>query len=130
MSAFTGVMFVLFFNTMLIEATRNHHGIGPDLPKVAHATLIPRADRWDALTVAVVRDGSVYFGTDKVLSEDLPAKILEKLRDRSVERKIYIKADARAKYGAVEGVLDAIRSSRIGKIAFLVDERRPITLSH
>jgi biopolymer transport protein TolR len=130
MSAFTGVMFVLFFNMMLMEATRHHHGSGPDLPKVAHTTFMPHADRWDALLVAVARDGSVYFGTDKVLSEELPAKILEKARDRSVERKIYIKADARAKYGAVEGVLDAIRSARIGKIAFLVDEQKPIALSH
>ena len=130
MSAFTGVMFVLFFNTMLMEATRNHDGSRPGFAEGGAVSPMPRADKWDALTASVMRDGSVYFGTDKVLSDELPARILEKLRDRSVERKIYIRADERTKYGAVIGVLDAIHSTGIEKVAFLVCEWKPTAPSH
>jgi biopolymer transport protein ExbD/biopolymer transport protein TolR len=122
------VMFVLMYADAIASVSR--HGITVDIPRVFHAISMPRANREDALLIAVFRDGSVYFGTDKLLSEELPSKISEKLSYGSVERKIYIKADARAKYGGVEGVLDAIRLAGIGKIAFLAYERKPITLSH
>jgi biopolymer transport protein ExbD len=91
---------------------------------------MPNADRWDALSVAVARDGNVYFGTDKLPPEQWTPWIRDRLRDRSVERKIYLRADARAKYGAVKGVLDAIHSAGIEQVAFLVDERQPEGLGH
>ncbi|MCU1297163.1 MAG: outer rane transport energization protein ExbD [Acidobacteriaceae bacterium] len=92
------------------------------LPLASRAIPIPDVNREDALLVAILRDVNVYFGTDKVRSEDLSSQILERLKDRSVERKIYIKADARARFGMVKDVLDAIHSTGIEKIAFLTDD--------
>jgi biopolymer transport protein ExbD len=50
--------------------------------------------------------------------------IAEHLKDRGVERKVYIVADMRAKWGAVKIVLDGVRSAGILRVAFLVDQRR------
>jgi biopolymer transport protein TolR len=40
------------------------------------------------------------------------------------EKKVYIRADARAKYGWVAEVVDNVRSTEVEKISFLADERR------
>ena len=65
----------------------------------------------------------MYFGKDKTRPGDLPAQIREGVR-RGAEKKIYICADKRLRYGTVLEVLDAIRSAGVEKIGFLVDQRR------
>ena len=82
-----------------------------------------RADREDSLLVVVTKNGDVFFGTEKLTSDQLPGKIREGLR-QGAERKVYIKADGRAKYGKVAEVLDGVRAARITNIAFLVDQRK------
>jgi biopolymer transport protein TolR len=52
----------------------------------------------DALIVAVERDGRVFVSRDGTSLADLPGKIREGL-SRGAQNKVYIKADARAKYG-------------------------------
>ena len=79
------------------------------------------------MKVAILRDGRVYFGTDRVDAAALQCKIAERLKDRGAERKVYIVADARAKWGAVKVVLDGVRSAGILRVAFLVDQRRSPT---
>jgi biopolymer transport protein ExbD len=54
----------------------------------------------------------------------LQQKIVEHLKDRGVERKVYIVADSRAKWGAVKVVLDGVRSAGILRVAFLVNQSR------
>jgi len=41
--------------------------------------------------------------------------------------KVYIRADKRARYGAVIEVLDRVRSAGIENIAFLVDEQKSLS---
>jgi biopolymer transport protein ExbD len=59
-----------------------------------------RAKREDALIVAIMRDGQVFFGNDRMPAEELAAKISERLNHRG-ERNIYIRVDARVLYGYV-----------------------------
>jgi len=123
-SAFAAVVFVLVFVTMMAESAP-HHGFGPSLPHVSHAVSMPGANREDRMAIFVMRDGAIYFGAEKVRADQLMAKILDRLRDRSVERRVYIQADARAHYGTVKDVLDGVHSAGIERIAFLVNQRRP-----
>ena len=51
-------------------------------------------------------------------------KIQARLKDRDVERKVYVVADMRAQWSNVEMVLDGVRSAGIDKVAFLADQRR------
>jgi biopolymer transport protein ExbD len=43
-----------------------------------------------------------------------------------VERKVYIKADMRARWGAVKQALDAARAAGILRVAILTDQRRGV----
>jgi len=50
--------------------------------------------------------------------DDLPSVIQEAVR-HGAERKVYVKADARARYSNVEVVMDAIRLAGITNVVFL-----------
>jgi biopolymer transport protein ExbD len=82
------------------------------------------------MMITVTRDGKVIFGTDYVNPMDLPAKIQERLKDREVERKVYIVADMRARWGGVKLALDGVRGAGITRVAFLANEERLPRLSH
>jgi biopolymer transport protein TolR len=123
-TAFAGVMFALVA-MFLLPATvvTDFRTPSADLAKVSHPVAMRAALREDALLVAVQRDGKVFFGNDVVPTEGLAAMIKERL-SHGAERKVYIRADARANYGTVAGVLDSVRSAGVENIAFLVDERK------
>lgn len=121
MSLVVLVLLVVF----LVWTPPFHHG-SVDLPKVLHPVSMPNADSEDAMVVSVTRDGKVYFGADWVNCADLSRKITDRLKDRSAERKVYIKADTRARWGHVKQVLGAVHAAGILRVAFLTDQRRPI----
>ena len=121
-SALAAVMFVLVFAFILLTATPDY-GVSVDLPKVWHPIPMRGANREDALIVSILRDGTMYFRKDKTRPGDLPAQIREGVR-RGAEKKIYICADKRLRYGTVLEVLDAIRSAGVEKIDFLAYKRR------
>jgi biopolymer transport protein TolR len=117
------VVLATLFLFMVLCTPRPFHEGRRDLPQVGHPISLLHADREDALTVAILRDGQVFFRTDRVNVEELPRRIREGL-SQGAERKVYIRADARAKYAWVEEVLDAMRVSGIEDVGFLVDQRR------
>lgn len=96
-------------------------GGAADWPHVPHARPMRGANRTDAIWVTVQRTGDVWLGNEKLTADQLPAGIQERLRKGS-ERKVYIKADSRAKYGRVREVLAAIQSAGVENVAFLVWE--------
>ena len=113
------VMFVLLLVFMTIPT--DHHGSSVDLPRVLHPVAMRGADREDAMKVSITRDGRVYFGTEQITFGDLPAKIQDRLKDREVERKVYVVADMRARWGGVRQALDGVRNAGIIRIAILAD---------
>jgi len=123
-TAFAGIMIALLFLFMTpsvdIEARRE---VYVDLPLVWHPVSMPHANREDAMIIAITRDGKIFFGLEQVIPDDLPVVIRERINQGS-EKKVYIKADERAKYGWVAEVLDNVRSAGIEKIGFLVYEKR------
>ncbi len=123
---FASIMATVVFVLLLIfmTAPTNHHGYSVDLPYVSHPASMPGAERDDAILVTITRDGKAYLGTDQVNPVNLPAKIGDRLKDRDVERKVYVKADMRARWGTVGLVLDGVRSAGIVRVAFVVYERR------
>ncbi|HKV80999.1 MAG TPA: biopolymer transporter ExbD [Candidatus Sulfotelmatobacter sp.] len=120
------VMFIPLL-VLLTWPTPYHHG-SVDLARVHHPVSMPAADREDAMTVVVTRDGKVYFAVEQVNPTDLPQKIADRLKDHSVERKVYIKADMRARWGTVKQVLDAVHAAGLMRVAFLVDQKRSAAL--
>ncbi len=123
------VVFVVLLIFMTIPVV-DHHGGSVDLPKVLHPVTMRGAEREDAIKVWITRDGKVYLGTEQIWLPDLPAKIQDRLKDRDVERKVYIVADRRARWGGVKLALDGVRSAGIIRVAILADLERLPQLSH
>lgn len=121
---FASVMAMVVFVLLLVFMTIpiDHHGVSADLPRVSHPIPMPGALREDVIKVTIVRDGKVYLGPEQVNVLDVHAKIEDRLRDREIERKIYIVADARAWWGTVKDVLSGVRGTGIIRVAFLVDQ--------
>jgi biopolymer transport protein TolR len=128
MTGFAGVMFALVAMfllpaSMVIDSPRNASAVPVDLAKASHAAEMRGALREDALVVAIQRDGRIWFGEQTVTADHLTAAIRERV-GRGAERRVYIRADMRARYASVREVLDRVRSAGIEDIGFIVDGQR------
>jgi len=116
------VMLVLLIIFMVITPMLQH-GVSVELAKVNNPEQMPDADKEDALLVAVMRDGTVYFGSDKLPVDQLTGKVKDRLTNR-VDKRVYVKADARAKFGAVVEVVDNVRSAGVDELGLLTDQKK------
>jgi biopolymer transport protein TolR len=117
---FHGVSLVLLIMFMCYPGA--FHGDSPvDLPKARSATLQSGAVREDAIRIAVTRDGSRFFGSNKAEPGELSDLIRTATRAGS-ERKVYLLADCRAKDEDVEIVFDQIRLAGITNVVILADK--------
>jgi biopolymer transport protein TolR len=117
------ILALLVIETVVFPLAWGHHGVGIDLPRVNYPVNMRDANREDAMVTAIMRDGKVFFGNEGVTAEQLTDKIRERLSHHA-DRKVFIRADARARYATVSAVLDGIRSAGVLRIAILVERRR------
>ena len=68
--------------------------------------------------MSIMRDGKILFNSEFVAPEQLPGKIQLAIKSGS-ERRVYINADKRTKYGNVAEVVDQIHASGVEKVTFL-----------
>jgi biopolymer transport protein TolR len=116
------VMLVLLIIFMVITPMLQK-GIPVDLAKVNNPDQMQDADKEDALIVAVTRDGRVYFGNDPVESDQLTNKIKDRIANK-VDKRVYLRADARAKYKWVVDVVDNVRSAGVDDLGLLTDQKK------
>ena len=116
------VMLVLLIIFMVITPMLQH-GKTVDLAKTNNPVQMPDADKEDALLVAVTRDGGIFFGTEKISADQLTNKIKDKLANRT-DKRVFVKADARAKYGDVADVVDNVRSAGVDELGLLTEQRK------
>jgi biopolymer transport protein ExbD/biopolymer transport protein TolR len=122
--AFLSVELVLLM-IFMVNAPSPHANRSPvDFAKTEHATPMPGALREDAMLITVSRDGNVYFGANQIRCNDLPASIRESVR-RGSEKKVYLKVDARAKYGDAALIIDQIRQAGIHDVGIITEPRQP-----
>ena len=116
------VMLVLLIIFMVITPMLQH-GQPVDMAKVNNPSPMPDADKEDALLVAVTRDNKVFFGTDPIQPADLTQKIKDRLTNRP-DKRVFIKADARAKFGWVVEVVDNVRAAGVDQLGLLTDIKK------
>jgi biopolymer transport protein TolR len=122
-SGLAGIM--LFFLTLFMIPISGGHGSLPiDLAVTTHATPERGALKEDALEIILTRSGQIYFGHTSVKFADLPTQIKLWVVQRGSDRKVYLRVDARAKYGDVKAVLDQVRAAGIQRVAFIVETAR------
>src|SRR5437870_3783139 len=116
------VMLVLLIIFMVVTPMLQH-GQTVDLAKVNNPMAMPDADKEDALLVAVMRDGRVFFGNDLIQPDQLTSKIKDRLINRT-DKRVFVKADARAKFGSVVEVVDNVRSAGVDDLGLLTEQRK------
>jgi len=116
------VMLVLLIIFMVITPMLQK-GQSVDMAKVNNPVPMPDADKEDALLIVVMRDGQVYFGTDRVTLDQLTDKVKDRLANK-VDKTVFIRADMRAKYGSVVDVVDNVRSAGVDDVGLLTDRKK------
>jgi biopolymer transport protein ExbD/biopolymer transport protein TolR len=115
------VMLVLLIIFMVITPMLQNK-VSIDMAKVDNPTNMPDADKEDAIVVAITRDGGVFLGQNKVAVTELGGLVRDKLADKP-GKTIYVRADARAQFRAVEDAIDAVRSAGVDDVGLLTQKR-------
>ena len=115
------VMLVLLIIFMVITPMLNNK-VNVDLPVANAAIVMENANKEDAITVAVTRDGRAYLGGDQVNLDDLGPKIAAKLENKT-DKEVYLRADVRANYGKVMNAVDQIRTAGVSELGLLTEKR-------
>ena len=115
------VMLVLLIIFMVITPMLQNK-VQVDMAKVDNATPMADADKEDAIVVAVTRDGGVFLGQNKTSLSELGRQVAEKLADKP-GKTIFVRADARAQYRAVEDAIDAVRTAGVDDVGLLAQKK-------
>ena len=94
-----------------------------DMARVNNAHEMQDADKDDAIIVAVTRDGTIYLKNTKITKDDITGQIKDMLSAR-LDKTVYVKSDARAKYGDVVAVVDEIRSAGVDQLGLLTEQNQ------
>ncbi len=115
------VMLVLLIIFMVITPMLQNK-VSVDMAKVDNPTPMPDADKEDAIVVAITRDGGVFLGQNKIATSELGNTVRDKLSN-TPGKTIFIRADARAQFRAVEDAIDAVRSAGVDEVGLLTNKR-------
>ena len=116
------VMLVLLIIFMVVTPMLQK-GISVDMAKVNNPEQMPDADKEDALLVSITRDGKVYFGSEQITVDNLTTKVKDRLANKS-DKRVYVKADMRTRFGGVVQVVDSVRAAGVDDLGLLTDQRK------
>ena len=111
------IMLVLLIIFMVVTPLLTKD-IPVDMASAANSRDMQDADKDDAIVVAVTRDGRIYLGSTNVTKEDLTGQVKDRIATR-LDKTVYVRSDARAKYGDVVAVVDEIRSAGVDQLGLL-----------
>ena len=114
------VMLVLLIIFMVITPMLQK-GVSVDMAKAENPRQMPDADKEDAVVLAVTRDGKAYLGSDPVRLEDITTKVKDRISSK-LDKTVYVKSDARAKYGDVVSVVDNVRAAGVDSLGLLTEK--------
>jgi biopolymer transport protein TolR len=117
---FVSVMLAILVWTRFGLPTPPYAG-SADWATAEHSSLQPGALKEDAMVITIARDGAVFFRDHRVARVDLANEIREAARN-GAEKKVYLLADARAKYGDAMSVLIRVRLAGIEHVSLLTEK--------
>jgi len=116
------IMLVLLIIFMVITPMLQH-GAPVDMAKAENADKMPNADRDDAIIVAVTRDGRLFLSPgNKEISLDQITDNVKDLITGRLDKTVYVRSDARAKYGDVVKAVDEVRAAGVENIGLLTEK--------
>jgi biopolymer transport protein ExbD/biopolymer transport protein TolR len=87
---------------------------------------MPNADKDDAVVVAISSDGTVFLGNKVTPMEEISSWVRDRIAER-LDKTVYIKCDARTKYGEVVRLVDQVRTSGVDNVGLLTEKIQPRT---
>ena len=119
------VMLVLLIIFMVITPMLQK-GVSVDMVRTENSRSMVDADKEDAVLLAVTRDGKFYIGPDLIVLRDVTAKVKDMIVNK-LDKTVYVKSDARAKFGNVVSLVDNVRAAGVDHIGLLAEkiERLP-----
>jgi len=114
------IMLVLLIIFMVVTPLLQK-GVSVDMARVDNPEDMPNADKDDAIIVAVTRDGSIYLGSTKVSLADLQGHVRDSLANR-LDKTVFVRSDARAKFGEVKAAVDEVRAAGVDNIGLLTQK--------
>jgi biopolymer transport protein ExbD/biopolymer transport protein TolR len=115
------VMLVLLIIFMVITPMLQK-GVSVDMAKATNTRDMQDADKEDAVVLAITSDGKVYLGSDHINPDEITVKVKDMLANK-LDKTVYVKSDARAKYGDVVTVVDNVRAAGVDSLGLLTEKR-------
>ncbi|MFB3779362.1 MAG: ExbD/TolR family protein [Bryobacteraceae bacterium] len=116
------VMLVLLIIFMVVTPMLSK-GISVDMVKTRNPIAMQGADKDDAILIAVTKEGRTYLGTTQTPPDQLPQKVKDLLVNR-LDKMVYLRSDARARYERVVEVVDNLRAAGVDQIGLLAEQIR------
>ena len=113
------IMLVLLIIFMVVTPMLQK-GVSVDLTRVNNPVDMPNADRDDAIIVAVTRSGDIFLGNQRTPRDQLTSLIRDRIANR-LDKTVFVKSDARAKYGDVVAVVDEVRAAGVDQLGLLTE---------
>jgi biopolymer transport protein ExbD len=114
------IMLVLLIIFMVITPMLQK-GVSVDMAKAANPRSMSDADKEDAVLLAVTRDGKIFLGTSPVSLDEVTKKVKDMISGR-LDKTVYVKSDARAKYGDVVKLINNVRAAGVDSLGLLTEK--------
>jgi biopolymer transport protein ExbD/biopolymer transport protein TolR len=114
------IMLVLLIIFMVVTPMLQK-GKNVDLAKVENPKEMDAANQDDAIIVAITRDSHIFLGPNQVSKEDLTTQVKDRIANR-LDKIVFVKSDARARYGDVVAIVDEVRAAGVDKLGLLTEK--------
>ena len=118
------VMLVLLIIFMVVTPMLQK-GQSVDMARVNNPRPMADADKEDAVLLAITRDGKIFLQSTQVSLDKITPTVKDRIATK-LDKTVYVKSDARAKYGDVVAVIDNVRAAGVDSLGLLTErvERR------
>jgi len=114
------IMLVLLIIFMVITPMlQKDHPV--NMTKAENPRDMADAEKEDAVVVAISRSGNLFIGSNPVTLEELTPKVKDMIANK-VDKTVYLKSDAQAKYGVVVQVVDNVRAAGVESLGLLAEK--------
>ena len=116
------IMLVLLIIFMVVTPMLQK-GVSVDMAKVTNAEDMQNADKDDAIILAVTRDGKMYLGSKAIGLSEITVAVKDLLANR-IDKTVFVRSDARAKYGEVVKAVDEVRAAGVDNLGLLTEKNQ------
>ena len=116
------IMLVLLIIFMVVTPMLQK-GVSVDMAKVNNAEDMQNADKDDAIILAVTRDGKMYLGSKQIVLAEITTAVKDQIANR-LDKTVFVRSDARAKYGDVVKAVDEVRSAGVDNLGLLTEKNQ------